>query len=219
MAKNVIIGGDEWSDYKDIKMDLKFPEPKEVTVDSKKTLLQIVDMQRNFIGLEVRETKYKSSYIKQIQKLLELAREYDMVVVHQFSTQVRNPYEKTLKPFRPVTEADPSHGPIIDELKPIDRKNEYFVEKFTHDIFFHTYMDDLLARLPDLDTVIVTGTNTNCCVLYTALGYKLRGYKVIVPIDGVICANKETQAMALNIIEQSGIFRATMTLSKMITFN
>ena len=131
-----ISSGEDWSDYKDIRMDLTFPEPKAVSVDPRKTLLQIVDMQTAFVGSEAKKNFWQADkYIAQIRKLLELARELDMVVVHQYSMSIPNPYRKTRKRLK----ADPPAGPIIDELKPVDRPREHIVSKTGHDIFFHTH--------------------------------------------------------------------------------
>ena len=214
-----IFGGEVWADYKNITMSLKFPEPKAVTIDPAKTILQIVDMQEDFVGTAIRGTKYKPVYITNIQKLLQLARDLDMTVVHQFSTKQQNPYWKSPRNMMRFL-ADPTHKAIISELAPIDRSNEYTVYKFSHDIFLHTYMEDLLNKLPsEIDTVIITGINTNVCNLYTLEGYCARGYKVIIPMDGNLCGNQQVQAMTLQVMAtHSSDFPATMTLSNMITF-
>jgi nicotinamidase-related amidase len=207
------------ADLSSMQIMLKFPEPRTVKIDPKRTLLQIVDMQTIFVGLENRKKMWQADYISNIKSLLHKARELDMVVVFQYSTSIRNPYEKTSKGFRyPSQPAEPSYGQIIDEVKPLDRPNEYIVSKTTHDIFFHTHMDDLLNKLPNIDTVILTGTVTNVCVLYAERGYSVRGYKVIVPMDGVIARSPESQVAALHLMVQTQNFPATMTLSNMIAF-
>jgi nicotinamidase-related amidase len=211
-----IQGGDTWSNYSDMKMVLKFDEPKPVTVDPAKTIFQIVDMQEYFVGPKQRESMWRGDNdIKNVKSLLELARKLDMIVVYQYSMGVTNPYEKRQKasPFK-------LYGPIIDELKPLNKGKEYFVPKSTHDIFFHTPMDDLLKTFPkEVDTVILTGTLTHVCVLYAVSGYCVRGYRVIVPMDGVIDDTPENQAMTLHVMSiRSANYPATITLSNMITF-
>jgi nicotinamidase-related amidase len=211
-----IQGGDTWSTYSDMKMVLKFDEPKPVTVDPAKTILQIVDMQEYFVGPKQRANMWRGdNNIKNVKSLLELARKLDMNVVYQYSMGVTNPYEKRQKasPFK-------LYGPIIDELKPLNKGKEYFVPKSTHDIFFHTTMDDLLKTFrKEVDTVILTGTLTHVCVLYAVSGYCVRGYRVIVPMDGVIDDTPENQAMTLHVMSiRSANYPATITLSNMITF-
>ena len=214
-TKGVTIqGGDSWSDFSDLKMELKFEQPKPVTVDPRKTLVQVVDMQETFVGPKQRQNMWRAERnIENVRKLLELARLLDTVVVYQYSMAIPNPYEKRPKKFI-------LWGPIIDELKPVDRAKEYLVPKPTHDIFFHTPMDDLLNQLPkEIDTVIVTGTVTGTCVLWTTLGYRIRGYRVIIPMDAVIARTPEDQAAALSVMNiQSSNFPATITLSNMIRF-
>lgn len=216
ISSSRIVGGNVWPDFSSIQTPLKFPEPKEVKVDAQSTLLQIVDMQTDFVGAEIRKTIWKGDqFISNVQALLHKARELDMTVVFQYSTSIRNPYEKTIKRLKP----EMTFGSIIDELKPMDRPKELFVSKITHDIFFHTYMDDLLSKLPNINTVIVTGVDTKVCVLYAVSGFCVRGYKVIVPMDAVITTKPENQAATLHVMAaHSANFPATMTLSNMITF-
>jgi len=200
---------------------LRPPEPKAVKVNPRRTLLQIVDMQTDFVGPENRKSMWQADDgISSIRMLLEKAREAEMTVVFQFSTAIRNPYEKTIKQLRlEHLKSDPSYGRIIEEFKPLLTPNEYIVPKTTHDIFFHTYMEELLNKLPNIDTAIITGTVTNVCVLYTVAGYCVRGYKVIVPMDAVIAKNREDQAATLHVMAvHSAQFPATMTLSNMISF-
>ena len=221
------------SDLSTMEFILTFPEPEAVVVNPTKTLLQIVDMQEWFVGTkETRKGWNAKEYIANLKTLLDTARDLEMVVVYQYSTSIPNPYEKTTK----RTPVQVSFGPIIDEIKPIFqpvykhpkrkdrleyelRNNEYIVSKTGHDIFFHTHMDDLLAKLPDIDTAIVTGTATSGCVFRTVIGYENRGYRVIVPMDACITGSAERQALALAFMEVSGAnYPATMTLSHMLTF-
>jgi nicotinamidase-related amidase len=152
-----------------------------------------------------------------IKKLLDKARELDMVVIYQDSHAYPTPGEKRWKTVRGSFNG--WFGPIVDELKPINRTKEYIVPKTTHDIFFYTWMDKLLRNLPEIDTAIVVGVSTNVCVLYTVAGYCIRGYRVIVPMDCVIAMNDEIQAMALHVIANlCPAFPATITTSEMIEF-
>lgn len=209
-----IEGGAKSSDYAGMKMSLAFPEPKPVTLDPRKTILQIVDMQEMFVGAEPRLKMWKGQEgIETIKKLLDLARRLDMTVIYQYSMAIPNPWEKRPKKFI-------HWGSIIDELKPVERAKEYYVQKPTHDIFFHTAMDDLLRQLPkEIDTVIVAGTVTGTCVLWATMGYRIRGYRTILPMDATIARTAEDQAQALNVMNiQGSNFPATVTLSNMITF-
>jgi nicotinamidase-related amidase len=199
-------------------MMLKFPEPRPVKVKVEETLLQIVDMQYDFCNPNgAFYVPMTENILPNIKKLLDRARELDMVVVHQDSHGYPTPGEIRWKRLRGSFNG--WYGPVVDELKPVNRPKEYVVPKTTHDIFFHTWMDELLENLPEIDTAIVVGVKTNVCVLYTVAGYCIRGYRVIVPMDCVAAMNDEIQAMALNVIANfCPAFPATITTSEMITF-
>ena len=56
------------------------------------------------------------------------------------------------------------------------------------DKFMNTDLDKILKE-KGIKTVIVVGTSGEGAVLNTAAGAALRGYKVIVPVDGVSSTN------------------------------
>jgi nicotinamidase-related amidase len=172
-------------------MLLKFPEPMPVKVKVEETLLQIVDMQYDFCDPNgAFYVPMTEMILPNIKKLLDRARELDMVVVHQDSHGYPTPGEKRWKRLRGSFNG--WYGPVVDEL---------------------------LENLPEIDTAIVVGVKTNVCVLYTVAGYCIRGYRVIVPMDCVAAMNDEIQAMALNVIANlCPAFPATITTSEMITF-
>ena len=199
-------------------------------VETKKALLQIIGMQECFLGdkderkkntVGIRKCRRGEMFMSNIKSLLDKARELDMTVIHQYATSIRSPHEKIEKPFV----EDPSMGPIIDELAPIDRLREHIVSRIGPDLFLHTHehggpvVDSILRRLKDVNTVIVTGAGTYISVMYAVEGYCNRGYRVIVPMDGVLCPEEENQAMTLHLMSICNPnYPATITLSNMITF-
>lgn len=205
-----------------MKFELEFPEPQPVSVDAKKTLLQIVDMQYDFCNPKgAKYVPMTEKIIPNIKRLLDRARELDMVVVHQDSHSYPTPGEKRWKrdSYTGGSFDGGWFGPEVNELKPLMRPKEYVVPKTTHDIFFHTFMDALLRELPNIDTVIVTGVDACVCVMYTVAGYCIRGYRVIVPMDCVASKDEARLAMALHIMRyHCPAFPATITTSEMITF-
>jgi nicotinamidase-related amidase len=73
---------------------------------------------------------------------------------------------------------------LIDELT--QKEGEPVIEKHTHDCFYRTEMDPLLERLkisPDTHSIIVGGINSNICVYHAVIGFHIRHYRVIVPLD------------------------------------
>ena len=58
--------------------------------------------------------------------------------------------------------------------------------KYTHDCFYQTQMDALLARRgiqPETHPIIVIGVAANVCVYQAVVGFHVRHYNVVVPID------------------------------------
>ena len=75
-------------------------------------------------------------------------------------------------------------------------EGDYFVLKPRHSGFFHTSLELLLEHL-GARTLIVTGVAGNNCVLFTANDAYLRGYKVVVPEDGLADEDETDTARAL----------------------
>ncbi|ELR66239.1 Nicotinamidase [Photobacterium marinum] len=74
--------------------------------------------------------------------------------------------------------------------------SDIVVEKNKDSGFYETELDTVLKKL-DVDTVIITGMQTQICVQTTAADAFFRGYNVWVPEDGVVSANPEDKERAL----------------------
>ena len=75
-------------------------------------------------------------------------------------------------------------------------EGDYFVLKPRHSGFFHTSLELLLEHL-EVRTLVVTGVAGNNCVLFTANDAYLRGYRVVVPEDGLADEEEADTARAL----------------------
>lgn len=62
--------------------------------------------------------------------------------------------------------------------------------------FFRTTLDEVLKEL-GVDTVIISGMQTQICVQTTAADAHFRGYAVVVPSDGVVSSRPEDTEAAL----------------------
>jgi len=71
---------------------------------------------------------------------------------------------------------------VIPELDP--KKDDTIVEKHVYSSFFETPLDSVL-RSRKVDTVVLTGLHTHLCVRHTAADAFFRGYKILVPENGV----------------------------------
>lgn len=152
-----------------------------VEVNPKTTALLIVDMQNDFVkeGGKLVVPTAKDT-IPAIRKLLDLARQHNMFVAYTQDTHLPN------DPEFPIWGEHCLIGTwgweIVDELKP--QPNELVVQKRRYDGFYGTTLEHDL-RVAGVDTLIVTGTVANICVLHTAGSAALRWFKVIVPKDGI----------------------------------
>jgi nicotinamidase-related amidase len=87
------------------------------------------------------------------------------------------------------------------------------------DKFFKTDLDEIL-RGKGVKTVIIVGTTAEGAVLHTATGAAMRGYKVIVPVDGLSAGNLYAeQYTAWHLINAPGTRRrTTLTRFDLIEF-
>jgi nicotinamidase-related amidase len=159
---------DEWN-------SVKIPPPPElhkVTIDPKTTVLMVMGFVRDSCNMKRRPRCVAT--IPHVAKLLKDARAHGVFIVHSVPTN------------------DASGNDIVPELKPLP--GEYIIppngpNKFLpYDINFKKWPNfdlDKLFHDHDIKTVITVGTQVNTAVLHTAAEAALRGYKVIVPVDGM----------------------------------
>jgi len=195
----------------------RLPEPEPVALQARTTALIVVDMQNDFckpegklfVGPSVAAT------IPRIKGLLERARAAGAAIVYTQDWHA---------PDDPEFKVWPAHcvegtwgAEVVDELKP--RPGEHLVKKSTYDPFFtpkaEPSLEGLLGGL-GVDTVIVTGTVSNICVMHTVAGASLRGLKVVVPVDCISALDSYGQELA--VFQASSLYRARITASSLITF-
>ncbi len=152
-----------------------------VEIDPKKTALLVVDMQNDFVkeGGKLLVPTAKDT-IPAIRRLLDLARRHGILVVYTQDTHLPG------DPEFPIWGEHCLFGTwgcqIVDELKP--QPNELVFQKRRYDGFYGTGLEHDL-RVAGVDTLMVTGTVANICVLHTAGSAGLRWFNIIVPKDGI----------------------------------
>jgi nicotinamidase-related amidase len=147
---------DEWNSVKVPPA----PELKPVTMDPKTTALLMLDFNKQTCNQERRPRCV--TQIPGVQKLLTLARTKGVYVVYSLSAG-----------------AVPTD--IAKELAPLG--NEPFVTSGP-DKFLGTDLEKILKD-KGIKTVVVAGTAAHGAVLYTASGSALRGFQVVIPVDGM----------------------------------
>jgi len=91
---------------------------------------------------------------------------------------------------------------VIDELKP--KRKEEILPKRRFSAFFKTDLDQTL-RLLGVDTVVITGINTQVCVYATALDSVCNDFYTIVLEDCTASRNIEAHRWSIEVLRQSGL--------------
>jgi nicotinamidase-related amidase len=136
------------------------PELKPATVDPKTTALLVLDLMKTNCGARPRCI----ATVPNVKRLLDQARAHDMMV------------------FYTLVGAMPTPENMVDQgLAP--RVGEY-VTRGGADKFIGSPLEQ---RLKDkgIKTVIVTGTSAQGAVVGTSNGAAQRGFKAVVPVDGM----------------------------------
>ncbi len=140
------------------------PELKPVTLEAKTTALLVLDFVKQSCNNERRPRCVAS--IPKVEGLLKQARANQAAVIFSYTTN--------------STPED-----IAKELAPL--KGEPMV-RAPADKFLGTDLEKILKD-KGIKTVIVTGTAAHGAVLYTGSQAAFRGFKVIVPVDGMSSEN------------------------------
>jgi nicotinamidase-related amidase len=138
------------------------PPLKEVTLDGKTTALLVLDLQKPSCTMERRPRCVPT--IAKVKALMDRARAAGAMVFYTFAGGSANASEI----------ADPGLAP----------KDGEWVAQRGPDKFLGSPLE---ARLKErgIKTVIITGTSAQGVVIGTGSGAAQRGYKVIVPVDGM----------------------------------
>jgi biuret amidohydrolase len=200
-------------------------EPYDFTMESSKTALIIIDMQRDFLepggfgemlGNDVSQLR---SAIEPIKRVLAKARQTGMLVIH---TREGHRPDLADLPEAKRTRGNLSCGigdagpmgrilvrgerghDIIDELKPA--AGEPVIDKPGKGSFHATDLHAILANR-GITQLIVTGVTTEVCVHTTVREANDRGYECVVLSDCVASYFPEFQQVGLKMIAaQGGIF-------------
>jgi len=147
---------DEW---KNVEAPIP-PGLKSVTINPKITALLILDIQNQNCNLKRRPRCVSS--IPKIRALLLNARYQAITVIYSLTSSG-------------------SKSDIRKEVAPIEGEP---IVRSGVDKFFRTDLEKILKE-KSIETVILVGTSAHGAVLHTAAASALRGFQVIVPVDGM----------------------------------
>ena len=161
----------------------------------------IIDMLNDFVTGNLKCERAKH-IIPKLKKLIEAARKHSIPVIYCNDAHYPNDFEVVQKWGKHAMKGTKG-AQVIPELKPT--KKDYIVEKRTYSSFYETGLDPLLRSLyqgEGVKTVILCGLHTNICVRHTAADAFFRGYKIIVPKDGVEAFTRKDHEQGLKYLEE-----------------
>jgi nicotinamidase-related amidase len=175
------------------------PELKPVTVDPATTGLLVLDFMKGNCGARPRCI----ATVPSVKKLIDNARAHNMMLFYTLVGQ------------------DPTPAGMVDQsLAP--RASEFLIKgSGGADKFINSNLDQGLKD-KGVKTVIVTGTSAQGAVGGTSNGAAQRGYKVVVPVDGMSAEDAYNEQYAAWHIYKGGpaalVNNATLTRSDLIKF-
>ena len=184
-------------------------------VNPQHTALLIMDMQNDFCSPEGKAYKHHgeggdmvTGIIPAIARILDAARKAGVFPVFVENTHMAGALDESPAYFyflgkqgfgdmitQGVNNLDGSWGQqTIDELKPLP--GEAVVQKWGFNGFHNTVLDKLL-RANGIKTVVITGEESNRCIITTARVAATYDYYVVVPRDCVASAEVALQDASL----------------------
>jgi ureidoacrylate peracid hydrolase len=192
-----------------------------MTLDPKKTLLCIVDMENTFCtpGFSHYSERAEQA-IEGCLTLLAKARAAGAPVV--FIQSIRRPdsIEFTLYGHTPMLLEGTPDPEIVTPLQP--RPGEYVVQKWTHDPFARTKLDetiDAIGCVPGEWTVLVAGVSAAGCAHCGALGFANRLFWTVIPMDATAAGTAGDEVRAYSkYTSQAYNYLMDFTTSELVTF-
>lgn len=176
---------DEWATIKTPPA----PELKPVTVDPKTTALLLLDFVKQACNMQRRPRCIAS--LPATKKFLGEARAHHVLVVYSYVNS----------------------GALADTLPEVAPKSGEPAVQSGADKFLNTDLEKILKD-HGIKTVIVTGTAAHGAVLHTGDEAALRGFNVIVPVDGMSAEDPYIERyVAYNFAHAPGV-SAKMTLTR-----
>ncbi len=165
-----------------------------------KAALMIVDMVKDFTepagAVYYPET---GAILPNIRKVLQKCRENHVLIVFLQQRMRKGKPDPAFAGMRPNC-IEGSGGEELDSSLTVE-EGDYIIPKRRYSGFFGTDLD-LVLRENGIDTVVVAGTKTNCCVRATVEDAFYRNYKVVVLSDCVSTNSEEITQVHLDDIRR-----------------
>ncbi len=192
-----------------------------IRLNSKSTALVVVDMENEFCkpGGKLYHSEGVDGVIPRLQHFLREGREAGVQVIFVQSVRFTNSPEFIRFGQAPILLEGTWGARLIEELRP--KAGEPVIEKHTHDCFYKTELDPLLERLtirPETHTIVVGGINANICVYHAVIGFHIRHYNVIVPLDCCAGWPAEREMLKTQMANPAYSYNVALTRSDEIIF-
>ncbi len=141
-----------------------------------KYALILVDLLNDFITGPI-STERAPEIVQPNRRLIDAAHEKGIPVI--YANDCHTPeIDHEFVVWGPHAVVGTKGAEVVPELTPTDK--DYIVPKKRYSGFYGTNLELLLREL-GVDTVIITGWQTDCCCRHTAADAFFRGYKIIIP--------------------------------------
>ena len=158
--------------------------------------LIVIDMLNDFITGKLKTERAKH-IIPNIKRLIQAARAADVPMI--YANDAHLPADSELKKWGKHAMKGTRGAEVIPQLKPA--KGDYVLDKRTYSGFFETGLD-LLLREMGVDTIVLTGLDTNICVIHTAADAFFRGYKIVVTEDATEALSEQEYQEGLQYLKK-----------------
>ena len=194
----------------------------DLKIDSSKTALVVIDVQRGIFTLDRKlEPNTVSQVVSNVSKLVAKFRDSGMPVflVHVTSVDGRDmlhPLTDQQSPWgsapRPADWAE-----FVEEIKPTNK--DIVIAKRQWGAFYGTELD-LQLRRRKIETIVLCGVSTNIGVETTARDAYQRGYNQIFATDAMAANSKDEHEATLKyIFPRVGLLRTTAEILKAASEN
>lgn len=192
---------DEWAEVKAPPP----PELKSVVLDPKTTAILMVDIIKQTCN-EQRRPRCVAA-VPKIEKLLAAARASGATVIYSLFPSPS-----------PATFPNPVIGDYVPALAP--KGNEPVVTSYVDKFMLGDKDTGLQKILKDkgITTLVPVGVASHNGVLFTSVLAALRGFKVVVPVDGMAGNNAYEDQATAYILTSSIVYKVTLTSIDMIKF-
>lgn len=194
---------------------------RDMNLNPETTAVVVVDMENEFLSPSGRY--YLGSGVKDViasnAALLKRCRGLGVPVIYIRS--VRYPDDPVFTRFgkEPYLIEGTSGAVIVDEIAPLP--GDPVVEKRTHDCFYKTELDAVLQRLgikSETHHIIITGVASNVCVYHAAIGFHIRHFYSVIPMDCTIGTPGGNEIVISQLTGPGYEYNVALTTSDRIAF-